>query len=275
MKVQPFALLGAAQYASLCAAIHPDVEAWLDDWINPPPPAKLSADAISQGFDAERRSKGMRFADGSEEQWAVVRFDLATQQRLCDMLLAGQDASTASSRSTDIVSGMAESALLDLIAHVLPPVEGEYIKSGEGTVDAWVPDSAFQPGNEALHLKIDIDGLGLHIWLPVRPFSDRITFPSPTLEMKAEELVAPREALSNQPMRFKVMLGSADLTLGAVASLRIGDVIRLDKDLQDPLTLIFDHSPARFTGYLGKAHNCYSFQIDGLLSKRDADGSTN
>jgi flagellar motor switch/type III secretory pathway protein FliN len=275
MTMQPFTLLGAAQYASLCTAIHTDVQAWLDGWIYPPPTAKMAVDAISQGFDADRRSEGIRFTDGSGEQWAVVRFDQAARQKLCDRLLAGQDTSAASSGPTDLVSGMAESALLDLIAHVLPPAEGEYIKSGEDTVEACIPDSAFQPGNEAVHLKIDIDGLGLHIWLPVRPFADRITFPSPTQDIKSEELVAPREALSKQPMRFKVMLGSADLTLGAVANLRIGDVIHLDKDLQDPLTLIFDHSPARFAGYLGKMRDCYSFQIDGLLSKSDADGSTN
>ena len=60
------------------------------------------------------------------------------------------------------------------------------------------------------------------------------------------------------------MLGDAELTLGELNQLKVGDVIQLDKPLQEPLALIFDESPVGLSGYLGREKDQLASKVAGL-----------
>lgn len=106
----------------------------------------------------------------------------------------------------------------------------------------------------------------LHIngWLPIQSVLPLVEMAWSEKPSNSGELDKPVDAIGGQKLNFEILLGSAELTLGMVSKLRVGDVIRLDKDLQAPLFLIFDKSPVRFSGYLGKQHDHFAFRIDSI-----------
>lgn len=263
MKVQPFVLLGNAQRNAFNASFSSDADAWAADWFARPPAVEVTSAPITNTFHTHRECNGLRLADASGVHWVVYSIDETQWMRLGAMLLADQEASARNLPAESLLFGLIRSALLDLTLRLLPLPEGEY-GLGQDTLAALLPDDAFTPGHEALHLTIDVQDAVIHSWLPLLPVLPRIGHALPEPSLTTGGLIKPREAIGNQRLSFEIHLGSAELTLGAIGKLAVGDVIRLDKDLQDPLNLVCGQSPLRFTGYLGKQHGHFAFLIDGI-----------
>ncbi|MGD9364152.1 MAG: FliM/FliN family flagellar motor switch protein [Desulfobacteraceae bacterium] len=263
MKVHPFVLLSQSLCDGLEASFSSDVSTWAADWFPRQCRSMVTAAPISETVDEHRQSYGICFSDTFGEHWVICSIDEDCRKHLGAMLLGGHDILVEDPSPDGIAYGLIGAALLDLVNRLMPLTDGEYAAQ-QDTVEALLPEKAFEPGNEALNLKVDINSACIHLWLPIRSVLPRVEMVWSEKPSNSGELDRPVDAIGGQKLNFEILLGSAELTLDMVSKLRVGDVIRLDKDLQAPLSLSFEKSPVRFSGYLGKQHDHFAFRIDSI-----------
>jgi flagellar motor switch/type III secretory pathway protein FliN len=127
--------------------------------------------------------------------------------------------------------------------------------SREPDVEA-LPDALLQQGTGALQMT----------WAPApgRPllvvYSALIA--APTIRAGRSELVPLDQVLAPQRLRLQVQLGAAEITLGQLQSLHVGDVIRLDRHLDEALLVQDAAAQKMFSAYPGRvqAHRAIEIQ---------------
>jgi hypothetical protein len=275
MKVHPYTLLGQKQYDAFGDAFRSSVSEWTTDWFSAPPKVNVSAAPIASTMGEYGKSNAIRFSDASGEHWAVFLVDKIAAAGLTSMLLCGQKVLPQNISSGNMVHALMEIALLDLCYYLLP-LSGGACQVEKAPVETLLSGEASDPVNQALYLlvdlavdlavdsAVDLDGVAVHAWLPLRPVLSRIAGAMPDADRCTGDMQKREQAIGRQPMSCEIQLGSAELTVGMVSRLGVGDVIRLDKELQDYLYMVFKESPIRFAGYLGKQQDRFAFRVDAI-----------
>lgn len=73
-----------------------------------------------------------------------------------------------------------------------------------------------------------------------------------------------KEALGPEKVRAKVLLCDIELTLDALGSVSVGDVILLDQSVDEPCLIEFENSELRCRGFLGKKKEMLAVKVDSL-----------
>jgi hypothetical protein len=263
MKIEPFIPLGQKQYDAFGASFRSDVSEWTTDWFSAPPKVNVSASPISLTISGRGQSTAIRFSDASGELWAVFLVDKIATADLASMLLCGQKVLPQSIASEDMAQDLVEIALLDLAHNLLPLSEGAY-QVDKAPVETFLAGEASDPVNKTLYLLVDLGDVAMHVWLPLGPVLSRMAGVMPDPDQCSGDMIKREQAIGRQPMSCEIQLGSAELTVGTVSRLGVGDVIRLDKELKDYLYMVFKESPIRFGGYLGKQRDRFAFRVDAI-----------
>lgn len=267
MKVYPVYILGATQLSALQASLNIDLEKWVSAWFGQSANATLQAVHAGRAVDADRGCRGIKIDNFALNLWAVFAMDAGYDGGIASLLLGEQKENPQRSSQTGIVKDLVHQALLDLARRMLgADVDTIFACTETETTAGSLPADAFNPGREILQGMVELGGISFSLWFPLAPLLSRLDWPSGILADKHVELVAPRDALASQRLSGRVILGEAELTLGVLANLRVGDVIQLDKNLGEPLSLEFEKSPVRFSGYLGRQSDRPVFQVDALLN---------
>jgi flagellar motor switch/type III secretory pathway protein FliN len=130
------------------------------------------------------------------------------------------------------------------------------------------PDVAAPPAPQLL-----ARGAGsLCVTLAIGAASARILLDSASVAALAPPAPAARPALAPlklfkvlapTPVRLPVRLGQAELGLGALMSVAVGDVIRLERAADAPVEVLGPHGGALFRAYLGQTQGMVAIDIDG------------
>lgn len=113
---------------------------------------------------------------------------------------------------------------------------------------AALPAALLRPHAGALLVTVEVDGEPLRMLVP-----GGLLPAAPHAAHRPAALVPLRAALSDEPVRLRAEVGSAELTLGHLGRLGVGDVITLDVRLDQALPLVGADSIALpFRGYLGR-----------------------
>jgi hypothetical protein len=267
--------LGRKQYHAFGASFQSSVSEWAADWFPAPPKVNVSAEPLSSTISECGKSTAIRFSDASGEHWAVFLVDKIAAAGLASMLLCGQKVLPQNISSENMFHDLIGIALLDLSYYLLPLSEGAY-EIGKAPVETLSPGEASDSVNQmlgllddlvddlAVDLAVDLDGVVMRAWLPLRPVLSRIAGAMPDPDRCTGDMIKREQAIGRQPISCEIQLGSAELTVGAVSRLEVGDVIRLDKELQDHLYMVFKDAPIRFAGYLGKQQDRFAFRVDAI-----------
>jgi flagellar motor switch protein FliM len=89
-------------------------------------------------------------------------------------------------------------------------------------------------------------------------------FQSDQLEVDHEWMRRFRQQLREAIVEFSVELGRTMITSGDVLKLKVGDIIKLDKDLKDTLLAMVEGVP-KFKGRPGIYHGAKAFKVESLL----------
>jgi hypothetical protein len=182
------------------------------------------------------------------------------------MLIADSGGQSKNLSPNSMLNEVARLAILDLIKRILAlELDGEIHFGEEGDVESCLPPEAISRGREALCFSVDLQGVSFLIWAPVNLFLPRLVSLSKDSSDKEAVVVSPREAVANQQLTAFVTLGGAELSVDDLAKLKNGDVIRLDKDLREPLSLVVQNATASFSGFLGSQGDLLAFQIEDLV----------
>jgi hypothetical protein len=262
MTVQPYIVLGESQQVSLQASLSADLATWAASWFARDEALSLQIKLITQISDFAEASDAIRIEGSTEDQWAVYAFDSANSQQLGALVIGEQEPLAP----TNLLCKLERSALLDLVERLLGrEEEGVFVEAHAGRLDSCIPEGAFKPGRGILQLTVALARSYFYLWLPVLPLLPRIILPTGSRNDEKTRPVAPKKALAHQKVSGWVVLGEAELTIDALAQLKLGDVISLDKNLTEPMTMIIEKSAAGFSGYLGQKGDRLVFRVQAPL----------
>lgn len=267
MKIQPFVVFGTTQLSALHASLNLDLDSWASSWFVGEICSTLTLGPITQSFSEYGELNAVKIENMAGGKWAVCSINSTASVNIGSLLLRDRDAPFRSLPQDSMLHALVQRALLDLIQRFLQTDDRvEFICIGEEKIENSMSADAFNPGGETLRLIVELNGTSFSLWIPVIPLLPRVFPPSDSPVSEEVEVAQIKEALANQRLSARVVLDGAELTLGALANLKLGDVIRLDKALEEPLSLEFEKSNVIFSGYLGQQNGKLAFQIDALLN---------
>jgi len=261
MTVQPFVVLGTSQQAELHASLCEDLAAWSADWLPEDATLGLKVMPLGQDFERFRDDEVVKIEGSGEDHWAVYSLD-SLQARLLGSLLLGEQDTQPQLSQDGMIYGLVRAALLDLAQRLLrPEPEAVLAVTDRGRLQECLPDEAFTPGREALQLTVELATASFRLWLPALPLLPRMEVSSRVSSVEDDRPVLAREALAEQKLTACVVLGEAELAIETLAHLKLGDVISMDKNLREPLTMLIENSEAKFSGFLGQRGGRLAFRV--------------
>jgi flagellar motor switch/type III secretory pathway protein FliN len=151
-------------------------------------------------------------------------------------LLFGGDAARPSGER--LASGVARRALDALMRSLVQAGETQGVQAAQ------VPHHLAQPGRRALEIELKLATVQLSMLLEL-PQADALAKAT-----RRETLKPTRDALARQAVRIDVRIGESELDLGTLRMLSVGDVLRLDRKLDEGVDLIVDGQRLPCVGYL-------------------------
>jgi flagellar motor switch protein FliM len=135
------------------------------------------------------------------------------------------------------------------------------------------------PGESVITVAIDVR-VGEHVGvitlclphLTLEPILDRLSahnwFKTQAREVKAADLAVLESVVGEARVPIVAELGRADLTIGEILELSVGDVILLDTDLENPVRLAVGNQ-SKFVGRPGQVRGRLAIEITGDATKGD------
>ena len=206
-----------------------------------------------------------RCADAGSGRVAYLK--VGNKRRFANNLLAssGNDAAVS---LTDVEKSLADAALDDLAGHILG-VEGIDARDIQ-TRDA---DGALldllRPGAAAVYGELAIGDVPQSVLLSpngLRGVWSRTVAPS--TEEASKHVREALGGLNATSVRVRAQLPSAEMTIGDLASMNVGDVIRLNTRVDEPIAVQVGDSPYALRANLGLASGSRAFQIVGIASQQ-------
>lgn len=268
-KVRPYRIYGETQTDLIRMQAGQIVDAWLDNWTCARDAAMPSRIQLVRDPAARKEATCLRIT-GMEGEWCAIG--------LSNEFSSGFYRSMFNLRSPvpggetfGVVNFVIQEALADLASRLM---------AGGGLVDTLVgrtesgalPEETYEPGSGCLTLRLQIASVETRVWLS-RSVVDRYLKNAPARQVDARAaasdaatLVHPQQAIGRQRMTARIRLGDADLTLGELAVLAVGDVIKLDNRIADRAELVFQDTHTKCLGYLGKADGKYALRIESVVN---------
>ncbi len=104
--------------------------------------------------------------------------------------------------------------------------------------------------------------VSIHVpWTSIEPHLQSFNQETPG-NMEKIDLEKRFNAISNEKVRARAFLGDAELTLSALTSMQVGDVICLDTALDESISLETNQNALKLTGFLGKKENRLAIKIE-------------
>ncbi len=171
--------------------------------------------------------------------------------------LARQLFSCASSGASSIAGAVAADARTELLAAI-----GAALQCAEpfDPVPGEAPQESLRRGSGAVALLVRIGGLQLHV------IRDKLPSQRRARASIASPCVPAPDALRHCNVGMLVTVGKLQLRLESLASIGVGDVLRLDRRLDEPALVTVDDGTPLCNGYLGSngPHRALSlFRADG------------
>lgn len=243
MIVDPFPLLGNIRRKALKSVLINRLESWRRQWIG----AVIRVDV--EAVELVRHKFEKLVSQGIED--FITWNEKSGRKSFSALLLGCMPSDFGGVAEKTLIDPLVEEALSDLF-HVL---------SGEVSVQA--PQNACSGARTRLICQCVIGELAFSVVLPIEPFADQLALPALTGNEGALQSAA--NALGEQRLSGHVSLGYAELTLGDVAQLAVGDVIRLDASLEDFAHLVIDNTSRKFQGQLGHYGGRLAIQIKDIV----------
>lgn len=137
------------------------------------------------------------------------------------------------------------------------------------------------PGEIVITVAIDVR-VGEHVGvitlclphLTLEPILDRLSahnwFKTQSREVRPADLAAIQMTVGEARVPVKAELGRAELTVGEILDLNVGDVVLLETRKQDP-TIVYIGDQAKFTGKPCRVHGHLAVEITGDATKGDRE----
>ncbi|HWH82093.1 MAG TPA: FliM/FliN family flagellar motor C-terminal domain-containing protein [Burkholderiaceae bacterium] len=163
----------------------------------------------------------------------------APQAGIVEALLFSADREVGSDGDSDALSVTVAQRALGALLQALAGAQAE-----QAPVPTTAPIHLGEPGRRALSLRLQFAGALLAVLLELRPVAQAST------AARRDAVLRAQNAVAKQRVRVEVLLGESEVELGALRTLSVGDVLRLDKRLDEGVELRVGDQRLPCAGYL-------------------------
>jgi flagellar motor switch/type III secretory pathway protein FliN len=233
MQARPFTLLSDTALAAAGATARALVQAWAEAWGLAPDAVQVSCAGAAGDAGAVPEATVWRELPG--HKGVALAWSEAWPAALQRTLFGAERG------AADTLAGSAAQAMHE---QLLAALAGAFSGPGKAA------DAPYAAGSGALLVQVRHARAGLHCLVGAAAVRERFpgapaTPPAPLAALRLDALFG---AL---PVKLPVHAGGAQVSLGTLASLAVGDVIRLDLAIERPLALHSGRGVHLCDGYLG------------------------
>lgn len=248
MNVSRFRLYGDSEIEHVRQHLQSVVREWADEWLAT---SAVQVD-VSRDFSPSAGSADCRRVGPAEDFTLALCCPQSWVSRIKPLLTGmAPDESVAS----DIGSALAET----LLATLLDRLAGD---SDVAATPQNVPSIDVEgPGRGCLAANVTL-GVGVSLELVLgRPLLEHWTEGAAFEPGQSAPLVSVREGLEAESVAVELVVGVAELSLAELQSLSVGDVLRLDRGIKDPLMVMFDGGQGVCGAHLGAVRGRRAVQL--------------
>jgi hypothetical protein len=265
MRTHPYRLIGDRLKGLLTEKFMVVVEEWGEDWL--PEGASCAIETLIPLSDyclAEGKVNLHSRVSWVDDNWCGLMKPVYTAL-FGAMLFTSVEKEKVELSSSILLHEVAKQALLELAQRILSADQSSYDSVPFFVADNQLPEGAGDRGSGALVLGVKVGRLKLRFIVSPLTIERYIkALESPPSHENRKKLVDLTSAISDQRVSAKVVLGSAELTLGELSSIRIGDVITLDKSINQPALLRVGISGNGCEGFIGTFGESLAFRVSDV-----------
>lgn len=262
MKTRRYRLIGKRLATGLRDRFDAVVRAWADDWLPARTPVAVALPTALHAFhEGDTRTELDRMISWVDDNWCGLlrHYDLAH----FGAMLTGVRSEGANDpvRESLLLRDVGAQALVELAQRLLSGSEMPYDSVPFLVTEDPLPASALARASGAVVLRVQVDYLTFTLVVSpacVERYLETLDPPAPRERAPLTHLT---DALGNQTVRAQVTLGSADLSLSDLLSIRVGDVVALDQRIDQPSSLRFGADGAECDGFIGVKAGRLAFRI--------------
>jgi hypothetical protein len=268
MRAHPYRLIGERLARSLRQALEPIIKSWVADWL--PDETVILFETLTPLFDycQDRQSTEIELlVNWVDDNWCGVLKPVESG-RLGSILLGTPDEAFEEMASSTLLQDVVRQALAELAQRILSGTQASYDSVPFFVTDNPFPKGAELRGSGALVIGFNIGGLSFdYVISPmtVERYIEGIEVP---YQESRQHLTPLQAALGNQKLNGRVSLGSTVLSLGELATIRIGDVVTLDKHINEPAVMKLGINGDACDGFIGTKGNALAFRIAQVKEQR-------
>ena len=259
MNVREFNLLGSTDKRRLESAVIDGVRVWAEQWLCGEWNA-VSATAVP--LSSEKRNQinyqSPVIVGDVDNGWCAVVMPGENRNRLISAMFTEAEypaSGTLSVKGQSILTGVVIRALGELGSSLCD----------ERIVSKWhdvphlrsLPVDAAQNGSGAYVIAVQLGDMKLIVAMSHLMVRHLINATRSVPEMRVTEELTEMSTfasvLANRRVRAEALLGTVELSIAQLASLNIGDVVRLDKSVDEPSELLFPQADIKCRGFVGQS----------------------
>ncbi len=262
MGYSPYKLLNASELTAICKHIEAICTEWIAGWFSHEPSIGVRcfrAAEYAQNTLAENTV--WMSADSTSGDFVALAIPAGLFSEFGGLLLSSQSAigRAGENQHSEILAELSQRALSDLIFQIKKPAAHSGVKKFS---EASAPSSGFwKAGSGASVVEVTVDRQCLIIAFDFQ--SVRGMLPSSAMQPapNVHPLVKPADALDGGRVKLKILVGQAQLELALLQTIVVGDVIKLDKNIEEPLHVINSDGTLFCKGFLGCRDGKKSIQL--------------
>ncbi|MEW8024310.1 MAG: FliM/FliN family flagellar motor switch protein [Candidatus Thiodiazotropha sp.] len=267
MSSHPYRLIGDRLGRSLRQLLEPIVTDWAEDWL--PDNASYSLKELMPLFEFCQKKNSAeieRLVNWVDDNWCGLLKPV--KKGLFGSILVGvTNGDLHEMASSRLLRDIAQQALTDLAQRILAGNQAAFGSVPFFVTDNQLPKGTMLRGSGAIVIKLNIGGLYVHYVIsPMTVERYLNTLGTPDQESR-QSLTPLHTALANQELSARVSLGSATLSLGELATIRIGDVVTLDKHINEPASMRLGINGDVCEGFIGIKGESLAFRISQIKNQ--------
>ena len=262
MSSRPFILLRESDRREILGRVEGRIGDWASHWLPgamlAPGETLIAIRSALEFYESVTSLRDYRVADAGSGRMACLK--VQDPRGFANSLLAasGSDAALA---LTEVETGLVHAALDDLAGHILGINEFD-TRSVETSNDDGGLFDLLRPGASAVYCELSIGAISLSVLLS--PEGLHCIWSKPIGPPAEGAITQVREALGGvkeSKVKVRAQLPSAEMTLGDLASMNVGDVVRLSARVDEPITVQVGNTYRALRANLGLASGARAFQV--------------
>jgi flagellar motor switch/type III secretory pathway protein FliN len=269
MRSHPYRLIGERLSNSLMQVLYSVVADWAEDWL--PDNTSYSLKKLIPLFDFCREKESTEIdhlVSWVDDNWCGLL--KPAEKGLFGSILVGMtDKDLRKMASSTLLQDIAKQALTELAQRFLSGNKTAYDNIPIVVTDNPVPKSAELRGSGTIVIELNIGGLSFYyVVSPMTVERYLGNLKSPEHISRQKKLTHIQAALANQKINASVSLGSATLSLDELATMRVGDVVTLDKHIDDPASMRLGFNGDVCEGFIGIKGESLAIRLSQIEDQR-------